>query len=297
MFLYHVNQLNEHNIIPLDHNNKKWTLTKHDGGYSQTSNVCPHQNSLIVTEPCNEKRRCMYHGWSWDESGNPTSSGTTASYCQNTNTLKSKPVYEFKHMLFENPVDEMPELDFLDFSYMELEEYRIDRVKSNYVNIMNIFLDQDHIPVTHEGLYDKIGIPSVDDLEWVYKDNSSIQLTHLVSNDEASQFLKTLRPEDSDLKYGSAWIAIYPYTMIEWQPGALINTVMIPLNDNETDVLVYKHRDSRYTDDNWKFNSMIWEEAWRQDKEQSERMVGVSVKNLEQQKEHFRNWVLTKPSK
>jgi hypothetical protein len=35
----------------------------------------------------------------------------------------------------------------------------------------------------------------------------------------------------------------------------------------------------------------VWETAWTQDKELSENISGISFKNLDQLKQHHRNWI------
>ena len=67
--------------------------------------------------------------------------------------------------------------------------------------------------------------------------------------------------------------------------------VCVP-KDKDTDVCVFKYRDTRYNDKNWQINSTIWETAWTQDKTQSESIAGRSmhVPHLEASKIHFREW-------
>ena len=96
-----------------------------------------------------------------------------------------------------------------------------------------------------------------------------------------------------DVKYnlGACWMAVYPGTMIEWQPGALFVTVARNVDDQTSAVEIYKYRDSRYWEESWELNSDVWETAWTQDKELSENISGISFKNLDQLKQHHRNWI------
>jgi hypothetical protein len=48
--------------------------------------------------------------------------------------------------------------------------------------------------------------------------------------------------------------------------------------------------DIRYPQKSWIINQNIWELAWIQDKEQSEKIVGTNNKNLEEYKQHYNNW-------
>jgi hypothetical protein len=97
--------------------------------------------------------------------------------------------------------------------------------------------------------------------------------------------------EDRHLKYGAGWFTVYPYSMLEWQPGAWFVTVCIP-KGNTTDVGVYKYRDTRYSDGNWKLNENIWETAWQQDCTQSKLLVNnFQSKYLEPAKVKFNEWL------
>jgi hypothetical protein len=86
-------------------------------------------------------------------------------------------------------------------------------------------------------------------------------------------------------------MAVYPGTMIEWQTGAMFITVAKPVDANTSSVIVYKYRDSRSSDAEWKMNSDIWETAWSQDSAQAELITEFNQDNLEQAKIHFRTYL------
>jgi hypothetical protein len=75
--------------------------------------------------------------------------------------------------------------------------------------------------------------------------------------------------------------------MIEWQQGALFITVATACVGG-ANVQVFKYSD---TEDSWQINEEVWETAWAQDKELAERIVSFGNKNLEESKQHFRNWL------
>lgn len=269
MFLAHVNSVSPNTYSPLPQYQNKKVLVN-DGGFKIISNVCPHQQSLISSKSGRGNRVCPYHGWSFNLSGDPIASGRTDHYCKNNNPLDSNSVYEWNGLLFNRPVEFDIDLSFTD---MELVEQRIDKVKANYKNILDLFLDVDHIPIVHKGVYDKIGLSNITSVNWQYFKNSNIQIV----------------PKED--KVGAAWITVYPNTMIEWQPGALFITVALDTSDSETDVLVYKYQDSCSSDAEWKLNEEVWETAWSQDKTQAELIVGFNQNNLEESKIHFRKWL------
>jgi len=264
MFLSHINDIPRGCTQPLKQFNNQKFLLNDSGEVTFGHNICPHQGSVIVAGRQSELK-CRYHGWTWDFRGNPTSQGYT-SVCNDTK-LKLKPTYDYNGLLFDQPID-IPSIP-VDFRGMQLKETRVDTVNASPKNIMNLFLDVDHIPVVHKGVYEQIGIDNTD-IEWEYFNNGSIQKVR------------------NNNKFSAFWIALYPHVMIEWQQGALFVTAMTPIEKNKTDVVVWKYSDDS---DLWKLNESVWETAWAQDKEQAERLVGGSTtSNLEPQKIHFLNW-------
>lgn len=284
MFLAHINDITNGIKKPLAQYEKRKTLINNDGNFKLANNVCPHQGSLILSQPETEFV-CQYHHWSWDNNGQPIGQGNT-KICNNIK-LNLTEVHQQNSLILSSNYD-LSCIQDLDLSHMMLVEERIDRVNCDFKNIIDVFLDVDHIPLVHRGVYDKIGISGPVEVDWIYHKWGNIQLVRR-TNVLGEEFKKTLLGNET---LGAAWIAAYPGTMIEWQAGALFVTVCIP-KDNVTDVCVFKYRDSRYSDLNWQINNDILETAWAQDKHQAESIVKFSNNkyNLEQSKIHFREWL------
>ena len=262
MFLAHINSVKPNSYYVLDQFNKKKVLVNSDK-FKLISNICPHQNSLISSTDGSGIRVCPYHNWSFTIDGQSISSGRTEYYCKNKINLKEENVYLWNGLLLSSDVDfYITE----NFDNMVLIENRIDVVKADYRIIMDLFLDVDHIPSVHKGVYDKIGITNLN-VMWSYYNNGNVQ----------------------KVDRNALWIAIYPYTMIEWQYGALFITVAIP-NGNKSNVHIFKYTDKQNID-NWKLNEDVWETAWLQDKTQAELITEFPKHNLETQKIHFRNFL------
>jgi len=277
MFLCHVNDVKLNSYIVLKQFNNEKVLVSTTTGYKLISNVCPHQQSLLTT--CNGRggRVCPYHGWSFDIDGNNLGSGTTSN-CTNDKPLKSEPVYEWNNMLFSVPIHYNYEHNL---SNMELVEARVDTVIADYRNVVDLFLDVDHIPLIHKGVYEVIGLSNITSVDWEYFQNGSMQIverTDISYNDH-------LIPEDIDK--GAFWLTVYPNTMIEWQPGGLFITVAIGNNQ----VVVFKYNDNRYTKHSCEINTSVWEQAWFQDKEQAEKIVSFTDLHLCEAKRQYRNYL------
>jgi phenylpropionate dioxygenase-like ring-hydroxylating dioxygenase large terminal subunit len=265
MFLAHKNSIGQNSYHVLNQYDKKKVLVKSEN-FSLVSNICPHQQSLLSVKNGTGNRVCPYHNWSFTIGGSPITSGRTGYYCQNNTALKTEQVYEWNSLLFSTDVDFKCDHDF---SKLILMEHRIDSVKADYRNIMDLFLDVDHIPTVHAGVYDMIGITDTN-VNWQFYHNGSIQT----------------------VAQGASWIALYPNTMIEWQKGSLFVTVALPIDNNLSKVCVYKYMDYTYST-LWNINEKVWETAWAQDKAQAELITKFSenLSNLEPQKIHYRDFL------
>ena len=93
MFINHESSVkpNSHVVLPQFENKK--IVANYNNEYYILSNVCPHQGSLISAADGSGNRTCPYHNWTFDEKGNPVTSGRTGHYCQNKTSLKKENIY------------------------------------------------------------------------------------------------------------------------------------------------------------------------------------------------------------
>lgn len=238
--------------------------------YYLVSNICPHQNSKI-TQCATDKLKCPYHGMSFDINGNGINNGFS---------LPTSKTYQSQSMLFDSPVNyTFP----IDLQHMKLIEQRVDIVDAPAEIIMDVFLDIDHIPVAHEGVYDQIGIEQISKISWETFDNGSLQF---VVPDRVDHII----PQDLQYNLGAVWMAVYPDTMIEWQPGALFVTV-VKQKQTHSCVYVYKYRDLRYSDQSWALNDQVWELAWSQDRKLAQGIESLALSNIDVLKQHYRTYI------
>lgn len=271
MFLGLIQDIKNSEAIPLPHFDNKKMLVKKDNEFSLLSNICPHQNAKIINCKTNDIT-CPYHGYNFNFEGRGQG---------NSFNLVRKPVSITSNMIFSENIDFKW---LVDLQYMELVEQRVEKFICNTEIVMDVFLDIDHIPVTHKGVYDQIAITDINKIEveffengsmqWVYSNNNS----HMIEADRASGL-------------GACWLTLYPNCTIEWQPGSFFVNVMVE-KSNYTDVLIYKYKDSRYDDKSWALNESVWETALMQDKDLCERIVEAPKNNLSELKRHYRNWWL-----
>ena len=279
---YGLANLNKNHWRTFNYDLGRLLIRDNDDNYNFRSNVCPHQGSLIkaACEGRGLASVCPYHGWSWDENGQPKGQGTVghtnrSSKCKNDKPLVTSNAYLWNNFIFGKYIS-FKQYD-ISGNY-HLEEQRVDHIKANIVPIMDLFLDIDHIPVVHPGVYDKIDIPKVDEVRWETGWGQSLQV------------VKT-----NEDKVGALWLAVYPGVMFEWQPGAVFVMVNKPINDNETLSYVFKYKDTNYDEVTWKLNNEVWEEAWQQDKQQAEALEPfwrtIPNENLDDEKRNFRFFI------
>jgi phenylpropionate dioxygenase-like ring-hydroxylating dioxygenase large terminal subunit len=288
MFLAHCSEIPLNYKKPLKQFNDTKAIVHRDDGFYLIDNVCPHQGSIIISS-LQKSMICQYHGWSWNDKGEPLGSGKTSYYSSNKSCLKLEKLFVWNDLIFTNTLRDIENFN-LNFAHMELVDSRIDRVNSNPKNIVDVFLDVDHIPVVHTGVYDEIGLSNINSVTWKYFEWGNIQLVE----DQCStgEFSSTIIEEEKYNSHGAVWLCVYPNSMIEWQPGALFVTVALPTNNNGSNVLVFKYKDIRYSNKNWNINNNVWETAWEQDRTQASRIIQNTDSNLEESKIHFRNFLL-----
>jgi nitrite reductase/ring-hydroxylating ferredoxin subunit len=256
MFLSLTQDLNNNQVKPLSQFNNHKTLSKVDNIVKLMSNICPHQNSILTKNKC-DTLVCPYHGLKFSADG----VGQDSEY-----VLDTQSVYDISGMLFSVPLNfSYP----IDLSSMVLVEERIDFVKTTPEIFMDVFLDIDHIPVAHPGVYDKIGITDISQIEYDFFDQGSYQFVY--TGDQLT----------------ALWTAVYPGTTIEWQQGALFVNIAVEATDGIV-VTILKYQDSNYSN-MWELNEQIWEQAWKQDKELCEMIISLPTKNLSKLKKHHRN--------
>jgi phenylpropionate dioxygenase-like ring-hydroxylating dioxygenase large terminal subunit len=242
-----------------------------NGQIQLLSNICPHQNAKLTSQ--GTELVCPYHGRRFDFDGK----GIDNDY-----KLESWTVHSSDALLFDQPVSaQFP----VDLSHMVLAESRIDFVRNSPLVIMDVFLDIDHVQHVHTGVYESVGIDDKAKISVSLFENGSLQLV------EATGHTKAIT-EDLKHKLAAVWMAVFPGTMIEWQPGSLFVTVAHGVSETASKVQVFKYHDSRYDQSVHELNNNVWETAWQQDKTIAESIVSLSNSNLNNMQQDFRQWLL-----
>lgn len=265
MFIAHKNDIPKGTAIALDCFKKLKMASNTGREVRLLGNVCHHQYSIINSDVQQDELVCPYHGRTWDIDG---SARPSCEY----QSLFSDPTYNQCGLLFDSDIDFKS--TFVIPEDMKLIEKRIDTVRASSDVIMDVFLDVEHIPHAHKDVYNSIGITDRFSVAWVMKEWGSIQLAI------------------DDNKICAVWIAQYPGTMIEWQPGALFITQCIPSEDTKTtNVQVFQYKETKSTKEEFEENKKIWETAWEQDVNLAQNIVKRQPQHTgEPGKDHFREW-------
>ena len=269
MFLGLAQDYRPNTATPLAQYNQHQLLVNNRGDFKLMTNVCPHQGSRI-TQCRTSQLKCPYHGWRFGLDGQG-----------DNGQLDQHQVFVVNDMLLSEAIDLIPDMPL---KHMTLMKHRTDRVEASVDAIMDVFLDIDHIPVAHAGVYDPIGITRFDHIRIETFGQGSLQTVPI-------QKPPHMITEDHVRDIGAMWLAIYPGTMIEWQPGALFVTVATNQDYRHSSVEVYKYRDTRYPQQAWAVNQAVWEKAWAQDRELSRNIVNFCMDPQEPLKRHHRAWI------
>ena len=285
MFLAHKNELQENDWMVLPQSNETKTLVNKGNSYELQHNLCLHQGAklrsgrgtgLDLTFP--------FHAWSWDRDGAPVGSGSTGHSkgtikCENTQKIPALKPSEWSGFLFETPV----QLGIDVSGDYRLEEYRKDTVDANFIPLMNQFLDIDHMTGPYTDLYSQIDIPDVKNVEWRSWQGGSAQLVRGAPGTNA-EWNQTLNDPTT---FNAVWLALYPFTMVEWQPGAVFVVVNQPVDDSKTVAHIFKYRDHNYSEANWQINEQVWEKIRKKDCETAQLLEPgwrFHTNNLDQEK-------------
>ena len=256
---------------PLAQYDDRRLLVSVGGQPAVISNVCTHQGSRI-TDRDTDRLQCPYHGWRFDLDGR----------CHNhAADLARYSVYQVAGMLFDREVNASVAFDV---GHMRLWHQRRDPVPASVDKIMDVFLDIDHIPVVHEGVYDAVGLHHTDQITTACFDQGSVQSVQATETDH-------MVPADQRIGLAAQWLAVYPGTMIEWQPGILVITVARDTDPGHSQVHVFQYVDTRYQPAQWQQNLAIWEQAWQQDCAVSAGILTLASDPQEPLKRHHRQWI------
>jgi phenylpropionate dioxygenase-like ring-hydroxylating dioxygenase large terminal subunit len=213
-------------------------LVRNSSGVELLSNICRHRQATMLQGRGNAQHIvCPIHRWTYKTSGELLG----APHFPNNPCLSlgKSPLQNWNGMLFSGKRDVAKDLANvgvmrdLDFSGYMLERVQVDEYAFNWKTFIEVYLEDYHVVPFHPGLGNFV---DCDDLKWEFGEQYSVQtvgirngLRKIGSEVYGKWHEQVLRYYDGKLpNYGAIWLTYYPNIMVEWYPGTLVISTLIP---------------------------------------------------------------------
>jgi len=219
-------------------------LVRSEQGVELLSNVCRHRQAVMLNgRGSAENIVCPLHRWTYDLKG--TLLGAPHFIEQPCLNLGRSPLQNWRGLLFSGPRDVSRDLaaitgrpDF-DFSGYMLDHVEAHDCRYNWKTFIEVYLEDYHVVPFHPGLGQFV---SCDKLRWEFGDWFSVQTvgvhdalrkpgtpTYRVWHEQVLGRFGGQTPP-----HGAIWLTYYPNIMVEWYPGVLCDSTLVPLSPNRT---------------------------------------------------------------
>ncbi|MDR0480983.1 MAG: aromatic ring-hydroxylating dioxygenase subunit alpha [Gallionellaceae bacterium] len=213
-------------------------LARGAGGVELLSNVCRHRQAVMLTGRGNAKHIvCPLHRWTYKLDGELLGAPHfPQNPCLN---LTRSPLQNWNGMLFSGARDVVKDLGSigvmkdLDFSGYMLDRIEIDEYAFNWKTFIEVYLEDYHVVPFHPGLGNFV---DCDALKWEFGEHYSVQTVGIKNalkkagspiygkwQEQVLRYYGDNLPE-----YGAIWLTYYPNIMVEWYPGTLVVSSIIP---------------------------------------------------------------------
>ncbi len=223
--------------VPRQLNNAR-VLVHNQNGVELLSNICRHRQAVMLEGHGTAKNIvCPLHHWSYQLDGKMLGA---PRFPENPCLHLSKtPLQSWNGLLFAGKRDitqalsNMPALSELDFS-----GYMLDRVESteyafNWKTFIEAYQEDYHVDTFHPGLGKFV---DCDNLNWSFGAEYSLQTVGIKCGlkkagsalygawqEQVLRYYNGVTP-----RFGAIWITLYPNIMLEWYPGTLVVSSVIP---------------------------------------------------------------------
>lgn len=236
-----VPNVGDHRPVTLD-DGQELILTRSAKGPEVLVNACRHRQATIVTEPGNSRHiQCPFHRWTYAHDG--TLLGAPHFPVNPCRNLFKIPTSSWNGLVLAGPAPVARDLaqwgagsvfDFSRYSYHSSAELKCNQ---NWKTFIEVYLDLYHVSVIHKGLG---GFVTCENLGWTMGEFFSVQtvglqdLTKVLTPvygawQDAVRAAHPVLPRD-----GAVWLFYYPGLMLEWNPGAIIVSVLCPQTPRTT---------------------------------------------------------------
>ena len=213
-------------------------LVRNERGVELLSNICRHRQATMLEGRGSAKNIvCPLHRWTYQLDGKQL--GAPHFPHNPCLHLNKTPLQHWNGLLFAGRRDiakdlaRMPVFKELDFSGYLLDRVEVDEYAFNWKTFIEVYQEDYHVGPFHPGLGKFV---DCDALSWDFGDWYSVQ-TVGVNNGlrrSGSEIYnrwqeQVLRYHNGTLpKYGAIWLTYYPNIMVEWYPGTLVVSTVIP---------------------------------------------------------------------
>ncbi len=213
-------------------------LVRNQQGVELLSNICRHRQATMLEGRGSAKNIvCPLHRWTYQLDGKLL--GAPHFPHNPCLHLDKTPLQRWHGLLFAGQRDiardlaGIPALKELDFSGYMLDRVEVDEYAFNWKTFIEVYQEDYHVGPFHPGLGKFV---NCDDLSWAFGDWTSVQTVGLNNGlHRAGSAIydkwqeQVLRYHGGTLpKYGAIWLTYYPNIMVEWYPGTLVVSTVIP---------------------------------------------------------------------
>ncbi len=213
-------------------------LVRNPNGVELLSNICRHRQATMLQGRGNAQHIvCPIHRWTYQTNGELLG----APHFPNNPCLhlNKSPLQNWNGLLFSGERDIAKDLanvgvmNDLDFSGYMLDRVQVDEYAFNWKTFIEVYLEDYHVVPFHPGLGNFV---NCDDLKWEFGEQYSVQTVGIknalrkVGSDVYGKWQEqVLRYYGNQLpQYGAIWLTYYPNIMVEWYPGTLVISTLIP---------------------------------------------------------------------
>lgn len=213
-------------------------LVRNTNGVELLSNICRHRQAVMLEGRGNAQHIvCPIHRWTYQTNGELLGA---PHFPQNPCLhLHKTPLQNWNGLLFSGQRDIAKDLgkigvmQDLDFSGYMLDRVEVEEYAFNWKTFIEVYLEDYHVVPFHPGLGNFV---DCDDLKWEFGEQYSVQtvgISNALRKAGSPIYEKwqeqVLRYYNGKLpKYGAIWLTYYPNIMVEWYPGTLVISTIVP---------------------------------------------------------------------
>jgi choline monooxygenase len=209
-------------------------------GVSLLNNVCRHRQSLLLEGRGNVKQIvCPVHRWTYDLQGKLLGAPDFAATPDLP--LKATALRSWQGLLFAGArgvgrdLADFPLTGDYDFSGYVFDHVHVEECPYNWKTFLEFYLELYHVEPFHPGLRKFV---DAGNYQWGFGERWSFQILAIKDGFRYQTSRNYQRYRDAYLKwtggempkYGTVWSIYYPNVMLEWYPGAILISTILPIS-------------------------------------------------------------------